>query len=230
MNTVPMIFRGARPFFLYALTGLLLTSCSTTYTLKDFPSEEKYFEHFNYTAGNKSDNIVLKDDSIIAYSKGVLIRKDSLVLNNYTAYWENKTILLEDIKKIDYYNSDFKNPSAYLELKDGQRLNAEGIKILQGKIRFTNIVPVNKYIPINQVDRVSYENRWTTAAKGFTAGMFVSVVLFVYGILPPYKHNGWNNYLNQRVAPKIAGLLIWPALGTVIGYLIGHTYTYKFDP
>ncbi len=197
--------------------------------MKDFSSEEKYFEHFNNAAGNKSDNIVLKNDSIIAYSKGVFIRNDSLVLNSYTAYRENKTLLLEDIKNIDYYNTDFKNPSAYLELKDGQRLDAEGIKIFHGKIKFTNIVSVNKYIPIKQVDRVSYENRWTTAGKGLTAGMFVSAVLFVYGILPPYKHNGWNNYLNQRVAPRLTGLLIWPALGAAIGYLIGHIYTYKFD-
>ena len=230
MNSVRSILHRARPLFLSALTGLLLTSCSTTYTLKDFPSEEKYFEHFNNSANDKSDKIILKGDSLINYSRGVLINRDSLVLKDYTSCRENKTLLLEDLKKIDYYNTDFKNPSAYLELKDGQRLNAEGIKILRGKIKFTNIISVNKCITIKQVDKVYYENRWATAGKGITIGTFVSVVLFVYGILPPYKHNGWNNYLNQRVAPRLTGLLIWPALGSVIGYLIGHTYTFKFDP
>ncbi len=134
------------------IISLLSTGCSN-YVVKDFPSKQDFYNSFNSFAKGKTLNIKLTNDSIFTYSNGIFIRNDSLVFNGYFTYKETKALAIKDIKNINYYSIDFRNPSAYLELKDGKKLNAEKIKISNDTISFINVASNDKSIPLNEVKK-----------------------------------------------------------------------------
>ena len=209
--------------------AFFIQSGCSNYVVKDFPSKQDYYNSFNSFAEGKTLNIKLTNDSIFTYSNVIFVRNDSLVLKSYSTYRESKTLAVKDIKNINYYSVDFLNPSAYLELKDGENLNAENIKISNDTISFINVASKDKTIPLNEVKNIFYTNRWLGASIGLPIGSFLDAVFLEYGILPPFKSAGWEQYYNQRVSDKIKELLWLPAFGTIIGVIIGYTYTYQFN-
>ena len=211
------------------MTAFLSAGC-TNYVIKNFPSKKDFYNSFNKFAEGKFLNVKLINDSVFSFSNGILIRGDSLVLKDYSIYRESKTLAVKDIKNINYNSVDFRNPSAYLELKDGENLNAEKIKISKDTISFINVASKDKSIPLNEVKNIFYTNRWLGASIGLAVGSFLGAVFLEYGILPPFKSAGWEQYYNQRVSDKIKELLWLPAVGTIIGVIIGYTYTYQFNP
>jgi PBP1b-binding outer membrane lipoprotein LpoB len=50
---------------LFFLLALLLMGCSSTYTIKDFPSKERFYEDFNNSVKNKDVSITLMSDSCL---------------------------------------------------------------------------------------------------------------------------------------------------------------------
>ena len=211
------------------IISLLSTGCSNFF-VKNFPSKQDFYNSFNSFAERKTLNIKLTNDSIFTYSNGIFVRNDSLVLNGYFTYKETKALAIKDIKNINYYSIDFRNPSAYLELKDGENLNAEKIKISKDSINFINVALKDKCIPLKEVENIYYKNRWIGASIGLPLGGFLGGIFLEYGILPPFKSTGWEQYYDQHVFDKIKVLLWLPAVGTIIGVIIGYTYNYQFNP
>ncbi len=213
---------------LISVASLIYSGCAN-YVLKDFPSKQNFYNSFNNFAKGKTLNIKLTNGSTFIYSKGVFIRGDSLVLKGCDTYREAKALSVKDIKDINYYSVDFRKPSAYLELKDGEKLNAESISFRKDSIGFINVESKDKYIPLNEVNKIYYTNRWLGAGIGFPAGTLIGYVLLDYGILPPFKSAGWDQYFSQHVTSRIEELLWVPVAAAVIGAIIGYTYNYQFN-
>ena len=62
------------------LLFLFLVGCSSTYTLKDFSSKEKFYEDFNKYMSNRLVKVTFVNDSSFIISENVKISNDSVLL------------------------------------------------------------------------------------------------------------------------------------------------------
>lgn len=85
-------------YLIFAGISLFIIGCSSTYSVGDFPSKEKFYENFN-----KSIKVILVNDSSYIIDKNVKISNDSLVLLNPDQSVENN-IALGKVKKISSIN------------------------------------------------------------------------------------------------------------------------------
>jgi hypothetical protein len=65
------------------LLALILMGCSSTYTIKNFSSKEKFYKDFNSSVGSKDMNITLSNDSLYEISGGGLLKHDTLYTSEY---------------------------------------------------------------------------------------------------------------------------------------------------
>ncbi len=91
---------------------MFLEGCSSTYTLKDYPSKQKFYEDFNSSVKGKDIKIILTNDSTVNSYNGAIIRNDSLIFKSNTKY--SKRIPLKGISKISYRNNWLGIPSHLL--------------------------------------------------------------------------------------------------------------------
>ena len=122
-------------YLIVVFISLVILGCSSTYTIKDFSSKEKFYDDFNNFASSKSLEVELINGSSINVSNGFILG-DTLYTPGFRKDRKSGKIALSDIKKIDYTGSDYK--SANLLLKNGSQISVGEINIRNDTLSFTN--------------------------------------------------------------------------------------------
>ena len=217
------------PIILFFLIG-----CSSTYKVTDYPSIEKFHEEVNSSIKNKNFNIVTIDSSFTSLAGSIII-DDSLKM--VTKVQEEK-IPLKNVKKIKYFGNAYKEPSAYVWLKNGKELRAENIKKLpDSMIQLTNLRINSGYIPIDKVKEISYKNKWSGAIIGIpmgsVSGAVIGGMLGSAGVIFHINSGGNENTFDKGQSSAVgvvAGALIGAVTGAIIGYIVGWDNIYEFNP
>jgi len=80
---------------LLIVLSLLLTGCSSIYSIKDFPSKDKFYQKFNSSVGYKDIDITLTNDSQRTIFGGGTLKQDTL-------YTLTDIFPVESIKNINF--------------------------------------------------------------------------------------------------------------------------------
>ncbi|MHB8338924.1 MAG: hypothetical protein ACYDEE_16030 [Ignavibacteriaceae bacterium] len=83
---------------------IILESCSSIYSVKDFSTKEKFYEDFNKFMKNKTIEITLINDSSFIALGGAKINNDTLNYSIDVLKPANEHLSLNNIKKIIYKN------------------------------------------------------------------------------------------------------------------------------
>ena len=208
--------------------SLIFISCSSTYTINDFSSKEKFYDDFNNFASSKSLDVELINDSSITVSNGFILG-DTLYTPGFRIDTKSGKIALSDIKKIDYTGSDYK--SANLLLKNGSQISVEEINFTNDTLSYTNSITQDVAMPLSKIKKVSYKNRWFSTPAGFLSGGIIGA--YIGSKFPTYSNHISNSGIQgseQNINSALYGLGSGVIIGTVTGWLIGYTYTYQFNP
>jgi hypothetical protein len=81
----------------FLVLALLLSGCSSTYTIKDYSSKDRFYRDFNRSAKNKDLNITLLNDSLEQTTDGAVIMNDTL-------YTSTNIFPINNIKTVKYNN------------------------------------------------------------------------------------------------------------------------------
>lgn len=218
--------------FIAAILSFAFMSCSSTYTIKDFSSREKFYDDFNNFASRKSLEVGLINGGTITVSNGFILG-DTLYTPGYRIERKTGKAALADIKGIDYTGSDYK--SANLLLKNGTKISVEEINVMNDTLSYTNskkIITKDAVIPLTKIKKASYKNRWFSTPIGFLSGGIIGA--YIGGQIPTYSSRinmatgKAESY--QNITSSVIGLVSGVIIGTVTGWLIGYTYTYQFNP
>lgn len=82
-------------YTIFLLLSLFIIGCSSNYTIKDFPSKDKFYQSFNTSVGYKDIDITLTNNSQVTKFGGGILKQDTL-------YTLNDVFPLETIKNINY--------------------------------------------------------------------------------------------------------------------------------
>jgi len=218
--------------FSIIIIPLIVFGCSSTYTVSDFSSKEKFYNDFNNFASDKNLEVKLVNDSSITVGNGFILG-DTLYTPGFRIDRKSGKIALSDIKKIDYTGSDYK--SANLLLKNGSQISVEEINVTNDTLSYTNskkIITQDAVMPLTKIKEVRYKNRWFSTPAGFLGGGILGA--YIGSKFPSYSYQTSNATGKPVSEPSansaIIGLGSGVIIGTVAGYLIGYTYTYQFNP
>jgi len=218
--------------FLSIVFSFLLIGCSANYSLKNFPSGEKFYEDFNHFAKNKNLKVMLNNDSTFKINNGAVIENDILyssIRGEDSTY--NSTVALNAIKEINYTGVDYK--SANILVKNGEWLKTKIIQLIKDSVEFTVISETylkTKIASVDKIKEVNFRNRWTGTVSGFFFGIYtgivtgLSIALF-YGYAILLGKATPDNYPTAIFISPAAGIVI----GTLAGWLIGNNWTYHFN-
>ena len=215
-------------FFLITYIGAAFWGCSSTYTLKDFSSREKFYEDFNNFAADKNINIILINDTSITASYGGSISNDTLdAITNVQEI--GKKLLKIEIKEIKYYyKTNFTHPECRVILQNGKEFNEKNISILpDSSVEYTVTKKINRSFPINKVKEITYKNHWLGVPARFFSGIISGAVIgfWAYSIITSN-----NEGANDAGFAFTAGIGLGGLIGGVLGWLKGYNYTYQFNP
>jgi hypothetical protein len=208
---------------------VVLTGCSTKFTVRDFPSKEKFYEDFNTMADNKPVNITLLNDSTFRINDGVVLKNDTLFCLRPSETTLSRTIAKSDIKEISYTNNDYK--SAIYMLKSGEKLDVNNIVIASDsmKVDVSNSLLTNYYLTsIDRVKTVTYIDSFKRMPIGILSG---GIIGFLIGevVVNDKNHepnpNKSNDYYLWLLAGPIGGMIA----GIIISTIIGYDNIYQFN-
>jgi len=205
-----------------SLLFLIIIGCTSTYTIKDFSSKEKFIEDINYAFVDKESKITLTGNSVIV-SKDIKVKGDSLFTNVMIMENREEKIFSSHLSDIKYDNSDARAGKLYL--KDGRPLTALNIFINHDTIYFTNVSEIEKgtSIPLERVKSVSYNRRWSGVLMSSLSGIILGGVIGFFAVTD--AHGDSQGFMGAYYSSQL-GLII----GAIIGYLSGDTVIYKFFP
>jgi hypothetical protein len=231
---------------LFFLLALLLMGCSSTYTIKDFPSKEKFYEDFNNSAQNKDVNVTLINDSSFAINDGIILENDTLFSLEGK---DNRSFALSDITEIRYKNNDYS--SASILFKNGDILRGKDIRTDSDSIYFTvktskaknNIASIHiavapihiaqdtlftptNVFPIETVKSVSYKTYLRSVPLGILSGAIAGLIIAVIaGNNLTSKDDSGAASAYYILAPPIGAMV-----GAIVGGCIGWKTIYQFNP
>jgi hypothetical protein len=203
--------------------------CST-YTIKDFPSKEKFYQDFNSSVKNKDVNITLLNDSSFAIRDGAVLENDILFSFAKLEDKDPRSFALSSIAEIRYTNND--SSSASILFKNGEMLRGKNIRTNSDSIYFTvktstaknNIAPI--HVEIDKVKTVTYKTRLGSSLIGILSGAIAGIIIAVIAGSTLTDKEGSSVALNYDVlAPPIGAIL-----GGIAGGLIGWNIIYQFNP
>jgi hypothetical protein len=113
--------------------------------------------------------------------------------------------LTNDSSFVAPYGASVSNDTLVLH-KDGQKLN-------------------NEYLQISKVKDARYKKQWLGLPLGLLAGVAVSAICVGTKVIPIKSHNSYD-YLSAIVYEVPLGIII----GTTVGWFIGYSYVYSFNP
>lgn len=212
---------------------LFFTGCSTTYRVTDFKSRKEFYNNFNDFMNDKDGEVTLRNDSALSFENGVKIKNDSLIIFNTVTEPKIKILPLNEIEKIDYYGSDFKNPSANLLLKNGKKIDAKNITMLEDSMKFISaFAEFNKNIivPLNKIKETTFKRNWGGIIRGFLGGALVGGLFGAEGVIFNSKNGGNPPLELYTFGNMVGGAMVGALIGSVVGYIIGWNYHYEFNP
>jgi hypothetical protein len=202
--------------------------CSSTYTINDFPSKEKFHQSFNNFAKNKDINVILTNDSSFTLRQGAELINDTLFSVFSLGIRYDKSLSLFDLKNLDYTSNDYK--SANILTENGQRFNAENIIIHNDSISFSLIVPeqtTNNIIPLSKIKTISYKNRFLRIPLGILSGGMSG---FLAGILYVTNNKFSKDEYGYSTGAPVIYAILGAAFGGIASIIIGYDYNYYFNP
>ncbi|MHB8579890.1 MAG: hypothetical protein ACYDA4_08510 [Ignavibacteriaceae bacterium] len=220
---------------IYLITSiflLILTGCYSTYNVSDFSSKDKFYEDFNKSANDKALKVTLSNDSSFFISNGAEIVNDTLYYLGKEINSGNKRIAVSDIKELNYTSNDYK--SASILLKNGESYRAKEIKMGKDSIEFAftqEVITQNKVTSINNIQKISYKNRWLGVIPGSIAGTLLGFVIGVATISPGTPLAGeLEGGTPANFASVPIGTFSGLILGSAFGWFMGFNYKYQFNP
>lgn len=207
-------------YLLFLASILFFVGCSSTYTVKNFSSKEKFYKDFNNSVRNKVVKITLTNDSSFSTLEDTRILSDSIFFTKQVLLDEK--IETNEIKNIKYLDTSTSNLAAIILLNNGKVLKAKKADLLAGSsINVLIQVDENENLLLNNIKNASYINHWLGVPIGLLGG--TALGYFTLGIVNSINPKGNNS-----------GLLIYPAasilIGGILGWIVGHNYTYQFNP
>lgn len=208
-------------------SAFFLAGCSSTYTLKNFSSKEKFYEDYNKFMKDKKVTVSLTNNDSFTILDGSKISNDSVVYITNTIKKEIK-IKQSEIKSLKYYYNNSSISSAMILLKDGKEINSENIELLpDSSINVLEISHVYSSLPISKIKEIRYKNHWLGVPVPTLSG---SLLGFLVG-LGVYRIIVGNN---DQSTDAILALPVFSAVGFLTGgiwgWLAGYNYIYQFNP
>ncbi len=226
MNISNKLFDYISIPFVVIMNILILTGCSTLYTVKDFTSKDNYYEKFNTETNNKSLNVALLNGNSFVLNKNAVLLNDTLYSLMNLEVIVDSSIAISEIENI-YSSTDSK--FATIILKNGKNLNCRDITYTHDSINYiTTEFEQRKQciIPLNKVKTISYTNKWLRVPLGVLTGALLGCPL---GLL---YSRGLTSKDDSGLASSAGagGALVGGIIGGLIGYWIGYEYIYQFNP
>jgi len=224
-------------FIIMLFSILLLTSCSSTYRITDFPSTVKFYEDFNSKFKGKDAKIVLTNDSVLLAVDSLNVKDEVITAKIIVVDRINREILLSKVDQINYDGTD--NHSAKIYLKDGEKLRAENISLHHDTINFIEVNDLVKSYSnhIDNVKSVTYSNRWKGIFSGGKIGLFSGVLLgYLTGKASLPRQPDKNQLKSdehdegQEIFYPLFGAVAGFISGGFVGYFLGSSVTYEFNP
>jgi hypothetical protein len=211
------------------VAAFYLTGCSSKYTIRDFPTKDKFIEYFNKSIKDKPVKITLQNDSSFSNVDGVVVENDTLLSYGEVESREKGYSALSDIAEIKYISNDY--TSASVLLKNGDKIRGENIRINRDSMYYVNIktlIARNNIAQIDKVKTVIYKNRLIRIPLGLLMG--APLGFLAGGMLGTAFHTtdekGLPDVLNITFEMTILGGFV----GMVTSSLVGYDYIYQFNP
>jgi len=212
-----------------AFIFILFTGCSSTFTVTDFGTKEKFYEEFSNNFKDREVKVALVNDSSFIAQNGVEINHDTLLSFVNLEEKKNRQFALSDVAVIDFLGS--KTTSASVLLKNGNKLNGIEVSVTKDSIKFVeskSLLVLNSLVPTDKIKTISYKDRWRRLPLGVLAGAplgFLSGIALV-SIFKIKDYHGDANYLGTSLQMTVVGVLA----GCITSYLIGFDEIYQFNP
>ena len=227
--------KGASYFSLF-LTALSFYGCYPVHTMENYDSKADYYMDANSAFEGEEVYVSLVRSDSTFYSQGASIHHDSIsfVLSQE---WVPKKIKRSDIKRAAYFNKDYNNLCAQIELNTGEFLNLEKLTMnADSTINYEVLNQRRATLPLKGIKTISYKNYWGIPVGllvGTGLGLVTGAVLFAY---EANKHIDENNGVHGIVGvheddPKYFAIpaVLGPVVGTVLGWTIGGQTTWEFN-
>ncbi len=211
---------------------IFLAGCSSTYTLKDYTSKQKFYDDFNNFAKNRNVKVILSNDSSFVTKEGTRISNDSLIIINKSEKTEIERIPLSDIKSVnDFYDAE-KNHTIVINLKDGREFHEKRITYLPDSsinIPVTKVITTKEQIPLSKVKKVNYKINWLGLIPGVPVGFVIGAAFGIITLNLPGGSNLSTNFWSGG-GGLVIGTPVITLIGGAVGWLIGFNYSYIFNP
>ena len=207
--------------------SLIITGCSATYTITDFPSQDNFYNKFNNYAKDKTVEIKMTDDSVVKDVIGAKVIGDSLF------YFQNnpqnkRKLRLNEINSI-LYNNEVYYPehTATISLTNGQYF--KGIDIVQQPDSTIEFIFIKKNsVSLNRINEIVYNEHWLGVPMktllGGTVGLMTGIVIGSVFISSKSKQN---EYTPTYIAVGLTA--IGAITGGILGYINGYRYIFVFN-
>ena len=206
---------------------IIFIGCSSTYTIKDFPSKEKFYEDYNKFMKDKKVKVTLTNDNSFTILDGSKISNDSIV---YITNTIKKDIIIKqsEIKSLRYYYNNSSIPSAWIFLKDGENINSENVELLpDSSINVLVKSHIYSSLPLSKVKEIEYKNHLLGVPPRLLSGSILGLIAgyFVFSVI---------HSQNDQATDAISAIPILSALGfltgSIWGWINGYNYIYQFNP
>lgn len=201
------------------------------YTIKDYPSKEKFYEDFNNSAKNKDVNITLINDSSFTINDGVVLENDSLFSFAKIEERDLRIYPLSVITEIRYMNND--TSTALILFNNGETLRGTNFRTESDSIYFTmqTSTKKNKNVPIpieiDKIKTITYKTHLRSIPLGILGGAITGLITAAIastGISDSKDNNG------KAAAYFIVSPILGAAIGVIVGGIIGWNTIYQFNP
>lgn len=211
-------------YILIICSFIFITGCSVSNRISNYPSKEEYYNKINSYLKNKPVSVIIKKDSIL-YSSDVTIKNNEIDAVERNISRIERTVLIKDIKLIEYTSNNLENLSGNLLLSTGERIYAENIKPYNDSLHFLNIKQdfLRVSIPLSQVESLRIKNNFYGALNGFSIGIIGGAAGGLALI-----HTGRKTASSDKAMGTIGGALVGCITGAIIGYIIGSNEYFYF--
>lgn len=216
-------------YFVGAFIFILFTGCSSTYTVTDFGTKEKFYEEFNETFKEREAKVTLVNDSSFIALNGVEINHDTLVSFVNLEEKKNRRFALSEVVDIEFLGSTITTASVLL--KNSDKLTGNEVKVTKDSISFVeskSLISSKKIESIDKIKQISYKNRWKRMPLGVLAGAPLGLLsgITLGNVLKTKDAEGNPSIFSMVLQMTAVGVLT----GCITSYLIGFDYIYQFNP
>lgn len=219
-------------YFAGAFIIILFTGCSSTYTVTDFGTKEKFYEEFNNNFKEREAKVILVNDSSLTADKGVVVKNNVVVCYSTIEDKRPQKFILSDLSAINFAGNS--NQSAKIILKSGEEFNAENVLTTRDSINFTEVRGILKIdtFPVDKVKTASYTSRWKGVFPGMKIGFAsLSILGYLIGKNITEQAGGHpENRESQELGGFVLGIMTGLITGSIVGYIVGYDVHYQFNP